>query len=75
MNGSQTVSLPKTEYEKLQRQAFAYQALTQRLFEAVIKDPVADVVSDFRTTKLYTEEFLQDLENGLRKSSYAKMRV
>ena len=66
------VAVPKTEYEKLKRQATAYRRFAEKFFESVIKDPIEEVVEDFRKTDLYTEEFLKDLENGLRKSSYAK---
>lgn len=66
------ITIPKNEYSKLKRQANAYKKLSGRLFEFIIKDPVDEVVKDFRETKLYTEEFLKDLEDGLRKSSYAK---
>ena len=31
-----------------------------------------EVVADFRVADLYTDEFITDLEDGLRKSSYAK---
>lgn len=33
-------------------------------------DKIKIVVNDFRKTKIYSEEFLKDLEQGLRKSSY-----
>lgn len=33
---------------------------------------IQEVVADFRKTKLYTKEFLNDLEDGLIKSSYYK---
>lgn len=66
------ITLPKTEYEKLKRQAEAYRRFAARFFELAIQDPIDEVVEDFRKTKLYTEEFLKDLESGLRKSSYAK---
>ena len=67
-----TVTLPKTKYEQLRRQAEAYRKLAAELFELVLQDPIEEVVRDFRATNLYTEEFLQDLEAGLRKSSYAR---
>jgi hypothetical protein len=43
-----------------------------KFFELVVKDPVEEVVEDFRKTNLYSEKFLKDLEAGLKKSSYAK---
>ena len=68
------VTLSKEEYEKLKKQVKAYQKLRARLFEFILYDPVETVVEDFRKTKLYTEEFLSDLESGLRKSSYARSK-
>jgi len=38
----------------------------------MIKDPIEEVINDFRKTNLYTKGFLADLEDGLKKSSYAK---
>jgi len=66
------VTIPKTEYEQLRRQAEAYRKFTEKLFESVIKAPLEEIVEDFRKTGLYTEGFLRDLESGLRRSSYAK---
>jgi len=66
------VAVSKTEYEKLKRQATAYRRFAKKFFELIIKDPIKEVVEDFRKTNLYTKEFLKDLESGLRKSSYAK---
>ncbi|MFH1173265.1 MAG: hypothetical protein V1692_01925 [bacterium] len=34
------------------------------------KDLISEVVADFKTTNLYNEKFLMDLEDGLEKSSY-----
>jgi len=66
------VTLPKAEYENLKRQAIAYRKIAQKFFELIVKDPIEEVVEDFRKTNLYTEDFLRDLESGLRQSSYAK---
>lgn len=68
------ITISKREYQKLKQQAKAYQKLTKHLFESLIQSPIETVVKDFRKTDLYTEEFLKDLEEGLRKSSYAKDR-
>ena len=59
----------------MRKQAEGYQKLASRLFESVIKDPIQEVVEDFRGTGLYTEAFLKDLEDGLQKSSYNKVGV
>ncbi len=64
------ITITKFEYTRLQRQADAYRKLASRLFEAVARDPIDEVVGDFRKTGVYTEGFLTDLKDGLAKSSY-----
>lgn len=66
------VTLPTVEYLRLKQQAEAYRTMAARMFELPLRDSVGEVVADFRATGLYTDEFLIDLEDGLRKSSYAK---
>jgi hypothetical protein len=66
------VTIPKTEYRQLRQQAAAYRRFAARFFDLIIKDPIEELVADFRKTNLYTESFLKDLESGLRKSSYSK---
>ena len=68
------VTISKTEYRKLKQQAKAYQKLTKRFFEFIIQAPTEEVVEDFRKTDLYTDGFLKDLEDGLRKSLYFKTK-
>ena len=65
------VTLSKQEYLSLKQQAQAYRALAAKVFELPLKDPITEV-ADFKTAGLYTKEFLADLEDGLRKSSYAR---
>jgi len=67
-----TVTLPKIEYLKLKREANAYRNIKTHLFESLVQDPVDKVIRDFAQTKLYSKAFLQDLEKGLRRSSYGK---
>lgn len=67
-----TITIPRKEYKKLRRHAAAYHKLAGVLFKTVVKDPVEDVVGDFRKTGLYTEVFLRDLGEGLRRSSYVR---
>ena len=67
-----TVTVPRAEYEQLKRQADAYRRFAVQFFTAPLQDPINEVVKDFRNTDLYTDEFLNDLESGLRKSSYVK---
>ena len=67
-----SIILPKQEYLRLKQQARAYRTMTARMFELPLRDPINEVVADFKATDLYTDEFLADFEDGLRKSSYAK---
>ncbi len=69
---NEAVTLPKQEYLRLKQQAQAYRFLAARLFELPLRNAVGEIVTDFRDANLYTEDFLNDLEQGLRKSSYAK---
>ncbi len=70
----ETITISKKEYKKLLSQAKAYEKLAKGFFENVVKDPIDEVVSDFKKTKLYSNEFLDDLESGLRKSTYLKQK-
>ncbi len=67
------VTIPQTEYTHLLKQVTAYRKLVGDLFGSVIHGSVEDVVMDFRKTNLYTDEFLVDLESGLKKSSLGKL--
>ena len=67
-----TVTIPKTEYQRLKKEAIAYRRLKTQLFESLVQDPVDKVVLNFKKTKLYSRGFLKDLEEGLRGSSYGK---
>ena len=66
------VTIPQTEYTRLNKQASAYRALAGTLFCSLILYSIDDFVVDFRKTNLYTDEFLKDLESGLQKSSLGK---
>jgi len=66
----ENITISKSEYMRLKRQADAYKKLAKGIFESAVKNPVQDVVDDFKKTDLYSREFLVDLEDGLKKSSY-----
>ena len=70
----ETIAIAKTEYKQLQRQASAYKKMTQNLHGLLLRDSVEEVVADFKETGLYEDDFLSDLEAGLRKSSYARKK-
>ncbi len=65
------ITISKKEYKTLKKQAAAFKVFASRFFEATVGS-VQDIVQDFRDTELYSEDFLHDLESGLKKSSYSK---
>lgn len=67
-----TIILPRLEYETLRKKANAYEELAWLFFKKTRVDVMDDVVSDFRKTGLYSEEFLFDLKTGLEQSSRSK---
>jgi|GEM_PF-1064889 len=66
------VTLPRKDYLRLKQEANAYRFIATKMFELPLKDPVKDVMADFKATALYTDDFLTDMEEGLRKSSFSK---
>jgi len=66
------ITIPKKEYDQLKKHSRAYKRVATKLFSAIVKDSVSDIVADFRKTGLYTKNFISDLEIGLKKSSYGK---
>lgn len=66
------VVISKNEYQQLKRDALAYRRFSAQFFASVIKNPIDAVVNDFKKTNLYSPAFLDDLQSGLSKSSYAK---
>ena len=70
----ETVRIPKKEYNRLKKIESVYSRISETLYENLLEDSVDDIVSDFRETNLYADEFLYDLENGLKKSSYQTNR-
>jgi len=53
-----TVTISKTEYKKLKNQSQAYQKLASKFFQFAVKDPIQEVMDDFKQTNIYTNEFL-----------------
>jgi len=58
-------SLPKKERKKLLERLKA-QSVELKTFK---KDKIESILADFAATDLYEEDFLRDLEEGLKKSS------
>ncbi|MBU1090067.1 hypothetical protein KKF38_04745 [Patescibacteria group bacterium] len=68
----QRITIPRAEYQKILKQAQAYQKLASSFFSTNLKNPIDDVVEDFEKTGIYSKGFLDDLRSGLGKSSYSK---
>jgi len=66
------VTLSKKEFKKLTSKANAYDKLAKSFFHNIVNEPVEIVVNDFKNTNLYSNAFIKDLEESLRKSSYVK---
>ena len=69
-----TIVIPKTEYRRLRRQAGAYRKIAGKFNALVLRDSAGEVAGDFKKTGIYTDQFIRDLETGLRKSSYARAK-
>lgn len=68
------ITISKKEYKILVSKAKAYEKLSESFYKNALNDSVESIVSDFKKTNLYTDEFLRDLEGGLKKSSLSKNR-
>lgn len=74
MSQTQTIEIPKTEYERLRQKADLLeiiQKLSQADFftEPPTKNP-EKIIKEFQKTGLYKKTFLKSLEKGLKESSY-----
>lgn len=67
-----TVTIPKTQYKKLRERAKAYDSIVAAAREELLSPPpvreVKSIMSAFRTTGKYSEQFLKSVERGLRES-------
>ena len=66
----ETITIPKEEYIQLKRIADAYKQIAGNVFQNINQDSIDDIINDFKDTDLYSEEFIDDLKNGLENSSY-----
>lgn len=66
----ETIKIDKKEYKRLLKVESAYKKIVGEVYNTKLNDSVNDVVKDFEETKLYSTEFLKDLGDGLKKSTY-----
>ena len=68
------ITLPKTEYQRLQNIAKRYEMIKQLLEPEIFAKPptknLKQIIKEFRETGLYNEAFLKSLKKGLEESSY-----
>lgn len=69
-----TITLPKIKYLDLKKRAEAFDKMIAGISPSFFFTPVEKsrkrIISDFSKTKLYSKEFLKDLEKGLKRSSF-----
>jgi hypothetical protein len=65
-----TIKIDKKEYKRLLRVESAYKKIVGEVYNSKLNDSVNDVIKDFDETKLYSAEFLKDLGEGLKQSTY-----
>ncbi len=67
----ETIKIDKKEYKRLLKVESAYKKIVGEVYNSKLNDNVDDVVKDFADTNLYTAEFIKDLSDGLKKSTYS----
>ncbi|PIP92044.1 hypothetical protein COW77_02130 [Candidatus Wolfebacteria bacterium CG18_big_fil_WC_8_21_14_2_50_39_7] len=71
-----TITISKKEYQKLLDKALRYEYLRQLMEGDIFSPPptknIGEIISAFRATKRYNQQFINALEKGLRRSSYFK---
>ena len=70
-----TITLPKIEYLNLKKRAEAFDnmvaGVNPSLFFVPVEKSRKKIISEFSKTKLYSKEFIKDLEKGLKRSSFS----
>ena len=69
-----TIAISKTEYRELLDKKLRYEYLRQILEEDIFSPPstrsVKTIISNFKSVGKYKKSFLNNLEKGLKRSSY-----
>lgn len=69
-----TVTISKTKYETLKREATAYRKFASAARVELFKSPptrdTKKIIAAMKETGRYTKKFLTSLEKGLKKSAY-----
>ena len=71
-----TITLPKKEYQKLMEKALLYEYLAkiikkqEDIFACPPTKKTKEIIKEFKATGLYGASFINDMEKGLKRSSY-----
>jgi len=69
----ETITISKKEYKQLTEKAMRYDflriAMEKDLFASPPKNS-SKIINEFKKTGLYNQEFIESLENGLKRSKY-----
>lgn len=69
-----TVTILKKEYQRLLERALRYEYLRQIMEEDFFTSPptrsIKEIITAFKKTRRYNQNFLKSLEKGLGRSSY-----
>ena len=73
-----TITIPKKEYDDLLSAKIRIEYLRQIFEEDFFASPptknVKDIIKAFKQTGKYNEDFINSIENGLKRSSYFNKR-
>ncbi|PKL72459.1 hypothetical protein CVV26_01365 [Candidatus Kuenenbacteria bacterium HGW-Kuenenbacteria-1] len=71
---TQTITIPKKEYQKLIENFFRFEYFKQVVKEDIFASPpirnTKKIINSFKETNKYNDDFLKSLEKGLKRSSY-----
>lgn len=65
------VTIPKERFERLLLIEEAYTKLSKIVLDSYTENLIAPIIKDFEDTGLYSKEFINDLREGLSKSTYS----
>ena len=69
----ETITISKKEYKQLTEKAMRYDflriAMEKDLFASPPKNS-SKIINEFKKTGLYNQEFIESLENGMKRSKY-----
>ena len=69
-----TVTMPKVEYISLKKKAESFDSMIAGINPSLLFVPLEKsrkkIISEFSKTKLYSKEFIKDIEKGMKRSSF-----